>query len=361
MKPFVPLKLPFDQHINQLYFLNTLVEASTNIGKFQVILQNSKINEDFLINPLILQEAFQSTKIEGTQATLNEVFESQIEDKKTNDVQEVLNYYSALKHGERQVHKIPICSRLFKSLHEILLCSGVRGGNRSPGEYRRIQNFIGPENCTIETAKYVPPEPQLVDEHMSNLENYINNPTDSLNPLVRIAIIHAQFETIHPFLDGNGRIGRILIPLYLYENNIINSPNFFISESLEKDKYKYYTLLNGTRHKAEWNEWILFFLESVNKQAVKNIKLINNINKLYEQDLAEAMSIEKNNNIVKILNIIFKHPIFNVKTMSTLTGINDGSCRRYLNKLVERKIIYADDKRRNKKYYYYSLLDLLRT
>lgn len=361
MKPFLPLKLPITEKINPIFFLNTLVDASTNVGKFQVMLKNSKINADFLINPLILQEAVQSTKIEGTQVTFDEILESEIDQKqKSNDIQEVFNYYNALKFGEQFLSRIPISTRLFKELHSILLSNGVRGGHRAPGEYRTIQNFIGPEGCTIETATFVPPEPQLVNDYMSNLEKYINNPTDDLHPLVRIAIIHAQFETIHPFLDRNGRIGRILIPLYLYEYKVIDSPNFFISETLEKDKYKYYRLLNGTRQKSEWNEWIQFFLESVNKQAIKNIKLIEDINKLYEKDLLTAMKSVSNNNIVKIIDVMFKQPIFNTKTISSLTGIADTTCRRYLNLLEDKKIIYSDNKTRNKKYYYYGLLDLLR-
>ena len=129
---------------------------------------------------------------------------------------------------------------MFEELHKILLGDGVRGANRALGEFRMIQNFIGPKGCTIETASFVPPPPQRVDEYMSNLDNYINEPTDSLHPLVRIAIIHAQCETIHPFLDGNGRIGRILIPLYLFDQKVSDSPNLFISETLEKDKHKYY-------------------------------------------------------------------------------------------------------------------------
>lgn len=130
------------------------------------------------------------------------------------------------------------------------MSNDVRGGNRSPGEYRKIQNYIGPEGCTMETATYIPPQPQLVDIYMNNLEIYINNPQDQLDELIRVAVIHAQFETIHPFLDGNGRIGRILIPLYLFSKKVIDYPNFFLSEALERDKHKYYRFLNDTRYKA---------------------------------------------------------------------------------------------------------------
>ncbi|RKD32292.1 Fic family protein [Thermohalobacter berrensis] len=361
MKPFKPLKLPLEGKIDQLKFVNELVEASTNVGKYQIMLRNSKINSDFLINPLILQEAVQSTKIEGTQVTLDEVLESEIDEKERNeDTQEVLNYYEALKYGERALKFLPISTRLFKDLHKILFSGEVRGSSRQPGEYRKIQSFIGPEGCTIETASFVPPEPQLVDEYMSNLEMYINEPEDDLNHLVRIAIIHAQFETIHPFLDGNGRIGRILIPLYLYNYKVIDSPNFFISETLEKDKHKYYKLLNDTRFNERWNEWIKFFLQSVNKQAKGNIKLIEDINNLYERDLEVAMKLVKSNNIVKIINAMYQKPIFNVKTMVNITGISDTTCRRYLDELERNNIIFSDNKFRNRKYYYYNLLDLLR-
>ena len=362
MRSFVPYELPIDKLIEPMAFYNELISASTNLGKYQVMLKKSKVNEYFLITPFSLQEAVQSSKIEGTQATFDEVLEFEIDKTiKNDDAQEVLNYYEALKYGERTLSKLPISTRLFKKLHEILLSEGVRGQNRAPGEYRSIQNFIGPEGCTIDTATFIPPEPQIVDSCMSNLEKYINDPKDDLHSLVRIAIIHAQFETIHPFLDGNGRIGRILIPLYLYDVKLIDSPNLFISEVLEKDKHKYYRLLNGTRKEDDgWNEWIKFFLESVNKQVQKNINLIEELDELYENDLEKAMKLINSTNVVDLMKAMFQKPIFNVKTISALTGIPDTTCRRYLSTLEDEKIIFSDNKMRNRKYYYYNLLDLLR-
>ncbi|SDC42184.1 MULTISPECIES: Fic family protein [unclassified Candidatus Frackibacter] len=361
MKPFVPVELPIDDYINPLEFYDELISANTNVGKYEVMLKKSKINKDFLITPLSLQEAVQSTKIEGTQITFDEVLEFDIDKKEKNDdAQEVLNYYEALQYGKRALSRLPISTRMFKELHQILLSGGVRGESRAPGEYRSIQNFIGPEGCTMKTATFVPPEPQLVDDCMSNLEKYINEPNDDLHPLVRIAIIHAQFETIHPFLDGNGRIGRILIPLYLYDVSLIDFPNLFISETLEKDKYKYYRLLNGTRKKENWDEWIKFFLESINKQALKNINNIEEIDKLYEKDLEKTMDLINSTNVVDLIKSMFQRPIFNVKMISSLAGIPDSTCRRYLSILEEEQIIYSDNKMRNRKYYYYNLLDLLR-
>lgn len=197
----------------------------------------------------------------------------------------MLNYYQALRDGMDELAVLPISTRLFKAMHVTLMSNDVRGGNRSPGEYRKIQNYIGPEGCTMETATYIPPQPQLVDTYMNNLEIYINNPQDQLDELIQAAIIHAQFETIHPFLDGNGRIGRILIPLYLFSKKVID-----LSEALERNKHKYYRFLNDTRYKGKWNQWIHFFLEAIILQADKNIRLINDINQLYEHDLDLAQS-----------------------------------------------------------------------
>lgn len=266
--------------------------------------------------------------------------------------------------------RIPISSRMIKEMHKILLSGDVRGNSRNPGEFRSIQNFIGPQGCTIQTASYIPPEPQLVPELMSNLEKYINEPTDNLNDLIRIAIIHAQFETIHPFLDGNGRIGRILIPIYLYDRKLINSPNFFISESLEKDKFKYYKLLNDTRvvvsetsietasHK--WNAWIKFFINAIINQANKNIVLIDQIDNLYNKTLNDCKDLINSNKLIDIVNIMFEKPIFTKKKILEKVDMPSSTLGIYLNKLEEKQIIYSDGKVRNKKYYFYDLINILR-
>ena len=359
--PFVPDKLPLGDKVNPINFMNHLIKANIQIGIYKTLLSQSKINKRLLIQPIALQEAVLSTKIEGTQVTVDDVLESQVDEKAaTEDVQEVFNYANALLNGKKLLDKFPISTRLIKELHKTLLDGNVRGCNRSPGEFRKIQNFIGPEGCTIKTASFVPPEPQLIDDYISNLENYINYPMDNLDPLVKIAIIHAQFETIHPFLDGNGRIGRILIPLYLYKEGLIDEPNFFLSEALEKDKHKYYRLLNDTRQDANWDEWITFFLESTIKQADKNIKLINEINDLYYRDLERIKGKINTSAITDLLDVMFERPIFNAKLISEKTGINITTIRRYLNQLEENKIIFSDNKARNRKYYYYDLLELIR-
>lgn len=360
--PFTPEELPLKhERIDQLLFIRELIEANKKIAQYQVLLQNSKLPSQLLLNPVMLHEAVQSTKIEGTQVTLDEVLEVEARSRKNNkDIQEVLNYYHALREGMDKLAFLPISTRLFKTMHITLMSNDVRGSSRSPGEYRKIQNFIGPEGCTIETATYIPPAPQLVDNFMSNLEIYINEPKDDLDELIRVAIIHAQFETIHPFLDGNGRIGRILIPLYLFNKKVIDYPNFFLSEALEKDKHKYYRFLNDTRYKGDWNQWIKFFLEAIILQANKNIHLINDVNKLYEHDLNIAQSLINSSSVKKLIDAIFQKPIFTVNSISSTAELSEATCRRYLSILEAQRIIFSDGKQRFKTYYYYNLLDKLR-
>lgn len=375
IRPYEPFRLPLEEIVDLSKFMKELLDANKLIGIYQVLLKKSKIDPELLLIPIRQQEAIQSTRIEGTQVTLDDLLEyGADENKKTNDVQEVLNYYEALKYGEIRMSRLPISTRLIKEMHEILLEGDVRGRNRSPGEFRSIQNFIGPEGCTMETASFIPPEPQQVAEYMSNLEKYINEPSDDLHDLIRAAIIHAQFETIHPFLDGNGRIGRILVPLYLYDKKLIDSPNFFISESLEKDKFKYYRLLNDTRvdsmdldfktiekAKVNWNEWIKFFIESMSNQANKNIKLIEDIDKLYEKSLEKGREVIKSDRVIDLIDVIFKMPIFTKKKILELIDIPSSTLGSYLNKLEKNRMIYSDGKRRNRKYYFYDLIDILRS
>lgn len=373
-KPYVPFKLPLNDLVDVPSFLNELLEAVKYLGIYETSLNKSKIEPQLLMMPIVLKEAVQSTKIEGTQATMNDMLEYNADEKHINsDIQEVLNYRNALVKGQSLLKQIPLSTRLLKNLHSILLEGDVRGKHRSPGELRSIQNFIGPSGCTINNATFVPPEPQLVPEYMSNLEKYMNNPDDELNDLIRIAIIHAQFETIHPFLDGNGRIGRILIPLYLYDKNIIEKPIFFLSESLEKDKFKYYKLLNNFRVSVSENSseedfnlarknltnWIKFFLESVVIQSKKNISLIENIDNLYEISINEARKVISSDRVIDIIRFMFRNPIFTKKRMAEELGYPISTIGNYISRLESIDIIFSDLQRRNRKYYFYNLIELL--
>lgn len=373
-KPYVPFDLPLNELVDVNYFLNELIDAATYLTLYDKCLAKSKLDPSLLMGHISLKEAVQSTRIEGTQATLSDMFEHNADEKIINtDILEVLNYSKALSIGESMLRDFPISVRFIKRLHSTLLEGNVRGKNRNPGELRSIQNFIGPSGCTINNATFIPPEPQLVPEYMSNLEKYINEPEDNLNELIRIAIIHAQFETIHPFLDGNGRIGRILIPLYLYDKSVLKRPIFFLSESLEKDKFKYYKLLNDVRvsisednyesdfgvAKKNWCEWIKFFLEAVTTQSQKNIDLIERIDTLYEETIDSLRKVIGSDRVIDIARFMLKNPIFTKKKMSEELGYPVSTVGNYLSKLENENIIFSDGRVRNKKYYLYSLIEIL--
>ena len=377
--PYIPFILPNDDLIDINKIINKLINANTKIAVYNEKLKNSKIRSELLMDLLSLKEAMESTKIEGTQVTMDEMFEYKADEKHpTNDIIEVINYYTALKIGEDLLRTLPISSRFIKKLHEILMSGNVRGGNKSPGNFRTTQNYIGPKGCTIETASFVPPEPQLVDEYMSNLEKYINE-YDDINDLIKLAIIHSQFETIHPFLDGNGRIGRILIPLYLFDKKILRNANFFVSESLEKDKFKYYQLLNNTRvvitdeednkeqylkdmqtAKNNFTEWVEFFLESCIKQCDKDLEKIDAIESLYEKISDKAKELIRTPGILQVIDLIFEYPIFTTKLIRDKIKIAPATLNGYLAKLVEAKVIYSDGKNINRKYFFYDLLNIIR-
>ncbi len=371
MKPQELKKLSPVDKINQVALINKLIKANNVMTQYNMGLKHSAIDARLILSPLTLKESLASSQIEGTQATLDDILENENEDRgkiQNHNIIEVINYKIAIDVGLENIRSnIPICGRLIKKLHSILLSRNVRGSNRSPGEYRKTQNYIGAPGCNINTATYVPPSPEKVDDLMSDLENYINdydNIFDNLDPIIRAAIIHVQFESIHPFLDGNGRIGRILMLLYLVYVNKIDYPTFFISEVLEKDRYKYYKLLNDVRDESKegtaWNQWIEFFLDCVIIQTEKYIKLVEDINNLYfsqEKILFEKYKSESYN---KLLKLLYKNPIIDSNQVVKELEISKSTANRYLKKLEDVNILYRGDSLRNIKYYCYDLLDILR-
>ncbi|MDU2702392.1 MAG: Fic family protein [Veillonella sp.] len=362
IKPYIPKELPIDDIIDIKSLFNSVVTANMKLGIYNEKLKSSKIRKELLLNLFELKEAVESSKIEGTQSTIDDIFEYRADGKGNNDIVETMNYFMALKKGVDLLDKLPISTRFICEIHKILLSGNVRGGNKSPGEYRTIQNWLGENGANIDKATYIPPEPQLVNFYMSNLENYINDDEIGIDNLIKIAIIHAQFETIHPFKDGNGRVGRLLIPFFLYDKKLIDSANIFISETLEKDKFRYYQLLNNYRIDGERgiNEWIKFFIDSIIKQLEKDIEKINAINKLYEDILKICYDNFKSLIIIDIINIIFEYPIFNSSIIKERLDIPTSTLNNYLNKLVELRIIYPNSKSRNRKFYFYDLIGLIR-
>jgi len=361
-KAFNPVMLPLPADtLDYSVFINELLEATSKLEVYKEKIKDSKLDSSWFMPTLQQKEAIASTKLEGTQATLDGVLINQIEpDTNNQDLNEVSNYFKATVLGLEMLRRSGFSDEFLCKIHESLLSGNVRKReNALIGKYRKTQNFIGLTNGSREIT-YIPPTPENVPLLMKNLIDYINNPQDSLQPLIRIAIIHAQTETIHPFDDGNGRVGRILIPLYLYEKQQISLPCFFISEALESDKFKYYRLLDGTREKGNWNDWIRFFLQTVAKQCEKYIYIVERINQMYEEHLALAKSLISNNAVVDLINAIYKQPILSLSEFEKETNLSPATINRYINVLLKSGIIDTDGRKRNRTFFCYELLDVLR-
>ncbi|MBC2704537.1 Fic/DOC family N-terminal domain-containing protein [Desulfobacula sp.] len=337
-KPFISEKLPLE-NINWENLVTNIVKANSAVAKFDGLLESIP-NPLLFLNPLMIQEAVLSSKIEGTQASLNEVLAFEAAPKRKqdniNDIEEVINYRNALLFATKELENRPVCLNFIKDMHKILL-QGVRGQNKARGEFRRIQNWIGKSNSTIETASYVPPEPHLLLDFLSNWEKYCHY--NEKDKLVQLAIIHAQFEIIHPFLDGNGRIGRILIPLFLFEQKILKYPALYVSEFFEENRQNYYDNLRAVSDKKAWHEWINYFLEAITSQAINNTKRAKSIIQLYEEMKHIIQDVTKSRNSLKVQDFLFSKLIFETPNFTESTELSKPHAARVIKNLLENKII----------------------
>lgn len=343
VKPFVPQKLPVK--INWEKFTSLISEVNREIGKYNGLL-HSIPNTEVIFSPLTTQEAVLSSRIEGTQATLEDVLEFEAKEYKNvanyEDIEEVRNYRRALDETFNKVEKgFPLSLRLIKEMHKTLM-QGVRGENRDPGNFRRIQNWIGKPNSTMATADFVPPAPDKLMEHLDNLEKYLHY--DEKDKLIQLAIIHAQFEIIHPFLDGNGRIGRLLIPIFLFEKEILSKPLFYISAYFEADRTSYYDKLRSVSKSGSWDEWIEFFLVAVNEQLKKTIRLAREVIELHNSLKQEIMDITGSKYAIKILDFLFEKPVFTSRNFRVALGAKPPVVKRNMDKLARNNIIEIIEK-----------------
>lgn len=286
--------------------------ANRSLSRYDGVLHGVP-NPEVLLSPLTTQEAVLSSRIEGTQATLGEVLkfeagEEPEEESRRGDMQEIINYRKALRHAEKELRTRPFNLNLLLELHSILLAS-VRGRNKGRGKFRTTQNWIGPPGSPIEQAEFVPPDPLFLMEYLDNWEKYYHEKRP--DPLVQLAIVHAQFEIIHPFLDGNGRIGRILVPLFLYEKGLLSRPMFYLSAYLEEYRDEYIARLRALGQKeGAWNAWIEFFLTALDEQARENASRAHAIMELYSKLKAKVIELTHSQFAVPLLDQIFERPIF---------------------------------------------------
>ncbi|MGI8482598.1 MAG: Fic family protein [Chthoniobacterales bacterium] len=311
MKATIPGRLPITK-LNWEPLIPLLGAANRALAHYDGVLYGVP-NPEVLLAPLTTQEAVLSSKIEGTQATLGEVFkfeagEQPKDESRQQDIQEIINYRKALRTAEEELKTRPFNLNLLLRLHSILLDS-VRGQNKARGHFRTTQNWIGMPGCPIEKAQFVPPDPMLVPGSLDNWETYYHS--ESLDPLVQLAIVHAQFEIIHPFLDGNGRLGRILIPLFLAEKEILSRPMFYLSAYLEQNRDEYIERLRAIgRSDRGWDEWAAFFLRALTDQARANAEKACAIMDLYENLKQGILTLTHSQFSVPLLDQIFERPIF---------------------------------------------------
>ncbi|MCE9615079.1 MAG: Fic family protein [Lentisphaerae bacterium] len=272
-------------------------------------------NAAVLLSPLMTQEAVLSSKIEGTQATMGEVLEFEaggekgtgLTEQKKGDIEEVLNYRRAMRKAEDLLAELPLCQRVVCEAHKVLL-EGVRGQNKAPGEYRRVPNWIGPQGCRIEDAKFVPISADKLPAAMSDWEKFIH--ADAPDRLVQLAVLHAEFEALHPFLDGNGRLGRMLVPLFMARTGLLEKPMFYISAFFERNREEYYERLLAVSRDGAWTDWAAFFLRAVAEQAKENQAKATGILALYRESKDRFFELTKSQYSMRALDFVFERPIF---------------------------------------------------
>jgi Fic family protein len=334
MRPCVPQKLPLE-NLGWAKYIRLIGQANAELARYDGILQGI-VNPEVLLSPLSTQEAVLSSRIEGTQASLEEVLEyeaaEEAEPERTDDIREVLNYRRAMRQAIVYLQKRPVCLDLLKKVHDTLM-DNVRGQERGRGRFRGVQNWIGRTGSTIETARFVPPEPVAMTESLSNWEKYIH--FDEQDRLVQLAVIHGQFEIVHPFTDGNGRVGRMIIPLVLYEHKLLSSPMFYLSAYLEQHREIYYERLLGITARGEWDEWVLFFLTAVTEQAKQNTAKAKAILGLYDRMKLEMPEIVPTQFTVQALDAIFDRPVFKTTEFIERSKIPKPSAMRILRALQE--------------------------
>lgn len=360
---FAPTKLPphpsidIDIEMTELLVkahrvLAVLDDRSTNIPDI-----------DLFISMYVQKEALLSSQIEGTQATLEDIFNPELEHNINADIDEVVGYIRATKYAIKRLEELPLCNRLLLETHEVLL-AGLRGREKNPGEFRQSQNWIGGAGSTIKTARYIPPDVITMREALSDLEKYMNIEGD-YDHLIRIALIHYQFETIHPFLDGNGRIGRLLIVLYLLEKAVIKTPTLYLSYYLKEHRIQYYDRMSAIRDTGNYEQWIKFFLKGVYISGESAIKTADELIALRNKNLQliEQAKYTKRTTatLVKLFHYLEVHPMVEIGKTAEDLAMAYNTVSSAITKLVSLGILnIIKEQGRNRVYSYRDYLDILR-
>jgi Fic family protein len=299
-------------------------------------------NPDLFVFMYVRKEAVLSSQIEGTQSSLQDLLavEAELSSPKTpKDVDEVVNYVVAMNHGLARLSALPVSVRLIREIHEKLM-RGVRGSQLAPGELRETQNWIGPAGCTLNEATFVPPPPHVAKQALSELEKFLHG-QDDLPLLIKIGLAHAQFETIHPFLDGNGRIGRLLITFLLCENGVLHKPVLYLSHYFKRHRQTYYDLLQAIRDKGAWEEWLQFFLRgvaAVSVQATETSRRILTLREMHRNLITDNLGYAAGNGH-RVLERLYERPIMSVNEVRELTGTTYPAANQLVERLVKINVL----------------------
>jgi Fic family protein len=358
-KSFQPHPINRKWQLNDMEVIQLLSKADRHLGRLDMY--SEYVNIDLFIRMHIAKEATQSSKIEGTQTNMEEVFlnKQEISKEKRGDWEEVQNYISAMNEAVKLLHKLPFSSRLIKQTHEILL-QGVRGEHKLPGVFRSSQNWIG--GATLSDAVFIPPIHTSINELMSDLETFANDELKPVPDLIKIAIIHYQFETIHPFLDGNGRVGRLLITLYLVSKNILKQPILYLSDFFENNRMLYYDNLMRARTHNDINQWLKFFLTGVIETAKKGVTTFDGIMQL-QKNLEIKLKTLGNRNVdaKKVIEYLYIQPVIEVSKVEEIIKKSNVTAYKLISDLEQLEILKEiSGAQRNKLYVFKDYMDLFR-
>lgn len=337
-KSFQPTKINQQWIVDDMEVLNLLSQADRQLGRLDMYSEYIP-NIDLFISMHVLKEATQSSKIEGTKTNIEDALldKEDVNDEKRDDWEEVQNYIEALNSAIKSLEKLPFSSRLTRKTHKILL-QGVRGKHKLPGDFRSSQNWIG--GASINDATFIPPIHTSVNEYMGDLENFAHNIESFFPDLLKIALIHYQFETIHPFLDGNGRVGRLMITLYLVEKGILKKPILYLSDFFERNRMLYYDNLTRVREKSDLSQWFKFFLVGVIETAKNGINTFDSILKLQKEVESKLQALgSRSYNAQLILNHLYQRPIIDAQKAKDLTGLSSPSVYKLIEKLEKLEIL----------------------
>ena len=357
---FVPAVLPPNPQIELSdEIVEILVKANRQIALLEGI--SSRIpNIDLFISMYVRKEALMSSQIEGTQATLEDVLDPMLENNTNRPVGDVVNYIKATDFAINRLKELPLCNRLIKEAHKVLL-AGVRGQNKCPGEFRHSQNWIGGAGSTLQNARYIPPSVEDMQQAMSDLEKYINA-EDNLDVLIRAGLIHYQFETIHPFLDGNGRIGRLLITLFLMEQKVLTTPALYISYFLKKNRIEYYDRMSEVRLKGNYEQWIKFFLEAVYESAKDAVETIDKLTALHDKNCVKIANLGRRaKNGMRVFEYLESNPIIEIRKTSQELDIAFNTISSVIKDLINIGILeQTSTQSRNRTFAYKEYLEILK-